>query len=181
MDKSAPSMLKATLIGGSVAGFVAALPVVGALNCLCCALVIGGGFFAAFLYSRDCQQAGAAFRPGNGALVGLVAGLFYSIAATVTGVVVRAIMPAPNVDEIIEQLEQFELEPEMVESIAEWVEMSQSSSGLLMMFFLTLLVAAAFSTIGGLIGGAVFKVEPAPPTPSTMGQVPPPPGSPPQV
>jgi len=178
MDKAAPSMLKATLIGGGAAGVAAGLPVIGALNCLCCSLVIGGGFLAAYLYSRDCQQAGAEFRPGNGALVGLVAGLFYSLAGMIVGVVVRAIMPAQNIDQVMEQLEGFDLEPEVLDTIAEFMEMSQSASGLLIMFFATLLIAAVFSTIGGLIGGAVFKVEPAPPSPSTMGQAPPPPGSP---
>ena len=181
MDNAAPSMLKATLIGGGAAGAAAALPIIGALNCLCCSLVIGGGFLAAFLYSRDCQQVGAGFRPGNGALVGLVAGLFYSIVATVVGVVVRAVMPEQNLDEMMEHLEGRELEPEVLDTSAEFMEMSQSASGLVIMFFATLLIAAIFSTIGGLIGGSVFKVEPPPPTASTMGQVPPPPGSPPQV
>ena len=181
MDNAAPSMLKATLIGGGAAGIAAALPIIGALNCLCCSLVIGGGFLAAFLYSRDCQQAGAEFRPGNGALVGLVAGLFYSIAGTVVGVVVRAIMPAPDIDQVMEQLEGIDLDPEVIDGIADFMEMSQSGSGLVIMFFATLLLAAVFSTIGGLIGGAVFKVEPPPSTPTTMGQTPMPPGPPPQV
>ena len=66
MDNRAPSMLKATLIGGLTAGVVSGLPFVSALNACCCALVIGGGFLAAFIYSRDCQRAGVAFRPGSG-------------------------------------------------------------------------------------------------------------------
>ena len=175
MDKSAPSMLKATLIGGGAAGFAAGLPVIGALNCLCCSLVIGGGFLAAYLYSRDCQQAGVEFRPGSGALVGLVAGLFYSIVGTIVGAAVRAVMPAQNVDDLIEQLEQFELDPEGIDTIAEFMEMSQSASGLLIMFFATLLIAAVFSTLGGLIGGSVFKVEAPPSTPPAMGPTTPPP------
>ena len=34
-------------------------------------------------------------------------------------------------------------------------------------FFFILLIAAVFSTLGGLIGGAVFKNEPQPPAPTT--------------
>lgn len=181
MDNAAPSMLKATLIGGSAAGAAAALPIIGALNCLCCSLVIGGGFFAAYLYSRDCQQAGAAFRPGGGAIVGLVAGLFYSIAGTVVGVVVRAIMPEQDMDQIMEQLEGLDLDPEALDMVEGFMEMGQSASGVVIMFFVTLLIAAVFSTIGGLIGGAVFKVEPPPSNPATMGQSPMPPGPPPQL
>ncbi len=76
MDKTAPSMLKATMIGGLTAGFVGGVPIIGAVNVCCCALVIAGGFLAAFLYSNECKSHGVEFRAGNGALVGLVAGLF---------------------------------------------------------------------------------------------------------
>ena len=49
MTDSSPSMLKSTLIGGLSLGILAAMPVIGVLNCACCALVIAGGFLAAFL------------------------------------------------------------------------------------------------------------------------------------
>jgi hypothetical protein len=41
-------------------------------------------------------------------------------------------------------------------------------------FFISVLLGAVFSTLGGLIGGAVFKVEPVPPAPPAPS---PPPGS----
>ena len=174
MDKSAPSMLKATLIGGAVAGFAASIPFVDVLNCLCCSLVIAGGFLAAFLYSKDCARAGAEFRPGSGALVGLVAGLFYALASTAGGAVRRLISPQEAqeaVDQMLEQLEGKELPSEVVDSIARFVELFASWSGLFILFWLTLLIAAVFSTVGGLIGGAVFKTERRP-TPD--GLAPPP-------
>ena len=181
MDNAAPSMLKATLIGGGAAGVAGAIPVVNYLNCLCCALVIAGGFLAAYLYSKDCGAAGVEFRPGSGALVGLVAGLFYAIAATIVGVILRPFMAEPNIEEIVEALEQANFDPAAIDAGIEWIELVLSPIGILFVFFATLLAAAVFSTIGGLIGGAVFKVEPPPSMPSGMGQVPPPPGSPPQV
>jgi hypothetical protein len=84
---------------------------------------------------------------------------------------------------LIEQLEGLDLDPEMVDAIVDFFEMSQSNSALiiLVLFGVSLLVGLIFSTIGGLIGGAVFKVEPSPSAPSGMGQPPAPPGSPPQV
>ena len=63
MDR--PSMLKPTLIGGGVAGLLGGLPLIGAINACCCALIIGGGFLAAFLYSKECQGVGAEFRAGG--------------------------------------------------------------------------------------------------------------------
>jgi len=164
MDKN-PSMLRATLIGGSVFGVIAAVPILGALNCACCALVAGGGFLAAYLYSKECRDAGAAFTPGNGALVGLVAGLFYALAGTVVGAVFKAIMGPPDLDQMMHAMEQFDLPPEVVDQASIWFERFAGVMGIVLGFFVSLLLAAVFSTLGGLIGGAVFKVEPAPPAP----------------
>ena len=47
-------------------------------------------------------------------------------------------------------------------------------------FFIVLLLAVIFSTLGGVIGGAAFKVQPAPPAaPPTAGGMPPMPPAPP--
>lgn len=162
MDKS-PSILRATLIGGAVFGVLGGVPIIGALNCACCALIVGGGFLAAFLYSKECARAGAGFSPGNGALVGLVAGLFYALATSVVGAVFKSIMGPADIDQMMQALEQFDLPPEVAEQAAGWMERTGGILGAILMFFFTLLLAAVFSTLGGLIGGAVFKVEPRPP------------------
>ena len=54
----APSMLKPALISGVAFGVAGSIPVVNWINCACCALIIGCGFFAAFLYSKDSRAAG---------------------------------------------------------------------------------------------------------------------------
>ena len=46
----APSMLKPALISGVAFGVAGSIPVINWINCACCALIIGCGFFAAFLY-----------------------------------------------------------------------------------------------------------------------------------
>jgi hypothetical protein len=162
-------MLKSTLIGGLAFGVAGGLPIVGALNCACCALVISAGFFAGFLYSNECKRSSFAFGPANGAVVGLVAGMFYAVAATLIG---RIFMPSiEDLDRIIEQLEDNGFPPEATEGAAQIFETLDSGMGLVLSFFFTLLLAAAFSTIGGLIAGAVFKNEP-PPAPPAGGSVP---------
>jgi len=167
MNNNSPSMLKATLIGGALFGFVGGLPFIGGLNCACCALVIGGGFVAAFLYSKECAGQGMAFGAGPGALVGLVAGMFYALATTVTSGVVQLVM-GQSMEEVLEQIESMgqEIPPE-AEPIIEFLASAGPLVLLVMGFFFWLLVAAVFSTIGGLIGGAVFKVTPAPPAASS--------------
>jgi hypothetical protein len=174
---NAPSMLKSAAIGGSVLGLAAGLPLVGMINCACCALVIGAGFLAAFLYSRECNAAGAEFRPGNGAVVGLVAAPFYAAVSTLLKAIFSPFSPE-QFDEAIAQLEDSGLDPEAIDMAARIMENFSGGLGILFGLFLTLIIAAVFSTVGGLIGGAVFRVEPSPP-PSGMTPPPSPPPAPP--
>jgi len=169
MDNSSPSMLKATLIGGGTAGFVAAIPIVGMLNCACCALVVAGGFFAAYLYSNECKRQGSEFTSGSGAIVGLVAGMFYAVTSVIVGWIVNK-LTGQSIEKIIDQIEATgqELPPE-AEPLIEFLLNTSSFVLILMGFFVTLLIAAIFSTVGGLIGGAVFKVEAPPPAPPAQG------------
>jgi hypothetical protein len=167
-------MLKSTLIGGALFGFLGGLPVVGALNCACCALFVGGGFLAAYLYSKECKGVGVAFKPGNGALVGLVAGLFYAVVTSIVGGIVKLIIPT-DPEQVIDIMEQMGMPPENIDMAAKFIEGSTGFMGLIVGFFLSLLLAAIFSTVGGLIGGAAFKVEPPPPAPPAQQPTPPPP------
>lgn len=183
MDNNAPSMLKPTLIGGLacgvVAGLVKGIPIV---SCACCLLIIGAGFLAAYLYSNECKRAGAGFSAGNGAMVGLVAGLFYAVGSTVAGAV-WGTLNEEEVDMIIEQMEQSGAPAEAIDMIVRFLELISSGIGILVVFCFTLLFAAIFSTIGGLIGASVFKVQAAappdagapPPPPPIGGSTPPPP------
>jgi hypothetical protein len=182
MDNPAPSMLKATLIGGSAAGFVAAIPIVGALNCFCCCLIIGGGFLAAFLYSLECKKTGTEFRAGQGALVGLLAAVFYALVNSLVGGAIQLAL-GMGIDQasedVFEMMEQFggEVPPE-AEQVLEFLSGAPILLLVVMSFFITLCIAAIFSTIGGLIGGAVFKVEPPAPAPPAAPPVAPTPGPP---
>ena len=162
MKPGSPSMLKATLIGGSAAGVLSSLPLVGALNCLCCSLIVGGGFFAAYLYAQSCRSHGVEFRPGTGALVGLVAAFFYAIASTIVGMIFR-----PDVDEVMSQMESMgqNVPPEVLDWVTWFLKIVGTPLGALLAFGFSLILGAIFSTLGGLIGGAAFKVEAQPGTP----------------
>jgi len=168
-------MLKATLIGGALFGFLGGLPVIGALNCACCALFVAGGFLASYLQSKECSGAGVEFKAGSGAVIGLVSGLFYAIASTITSGIVSMIF-RPDPEQMLEMMEQFGMPSEYMDMAAKFMEGSTGLVGVFIGFFFTLLFAAVFSTIGGLIGGAVFKVEPPPAPPAAQTPPPPPPG-----
>ena len=173
-----PQMLKSTLIGGVIFGVWAAIPFLGAVNCLCCALVIGAGFLASYLYSKECRAAGVEFRPGNGALIGLVAGVFYSIASTMVSIPVKALMPQMDMGEILNQMRDADVPPAVISFVDSFLQGSVGLMGIIIGFFMTLLIAAIFSTIGGLIGAAVFKVTPPASTTGDSMSPPAPPESP---
>lgn len=69
------SKLRAALIGGIGFGILSALPYVGAVNQICCALFVGGGCLASCMYFRNAPGA-VARSYGAGASVGLLAGVF---------------------------------------------------------------------------------------------------------
>jgi hypothetical protein len=168
MDSNAPSMLKATLIGGAALGVAAAIPFVNMLNACCCLLVVAAGFFAAYLYSNECKAKGAPFGAGGGATVGLVAGMFYALSTTIVGGAINLALGF-DPEELVAQLEQAGVKvPPEAEPWIDFITTASPLTLLTLAFFFNLLVAAIFSTIGGLIGGAVFKVERAtspPPVP----------------
>ena len=170
----APSMLKPVLISGLAFGVAGGLPFIGAINCFCCALVVGSGMLASFLYSKESSAAGIAFRPGNGATVGLVTGL---VCGAVTGVLSTIISRGTAMNDWQEAIEQMQtagadIPPETLDQITAFLETSGPAVFALGMVFLCLVCGAIFGTIGGLIGGSVFKVEPQPPV---QEQAPPPP------
>ena len=169
-----PPMLKAALIGGSVFGVAGGLPLIGAINCLCCALIIGAGLTAAYVYSNDCKAAGVDFSGGAGAKIGAMAGLFYTLAQSIIGGIVQMVMGAPDPQEILDQLHDAgSIPPEMMDAFEQYLPMLMGGGGILIGVMITLVLALIFATIGGLIGGSVFKVAAAgPPSPPDAGDSP---------
>ena len=176
MDK--PSLLKPTLIGGAVFGFLGAVPCVNALNVVCCSLIMGGGFLAAYLYSNESKKAGEAFGAADGLKLGAVAGLFYWLVSSIFSGLVQIIMPT-DFDQVLEQMETGGMPPEMLDQMEQVFEMLSGATGVVMMLGITFVLSMVFSVIGGLIGGMIFKFEgapPAPPMPPVQSSPPPPSG-----
>jgi len=165
IDDNAPPMLMTTLKAGVVTGLVTSIPLLGGLLLMaCCAPVIGCGFLGAFWYSRECRQAGSRFTPAMGGTIGLVAGAVW--AAVVTFFIVAT---WPGIDDYTDAAamlwEQFDVAtPENLDALDQIRAFGHDTSAVMLVFlvfFMYLLIAAVFSSIGGLIGGAVFRVQPA--------------------
>ena len=147
------SKLKSALIGGSVFGTASALPYLGMVNALCCALVIGAGVLATYLHFKDMDPISG--RMGQGALVGLLAGVFGALANTiVTGIVTAAGLGEGLSAQLAAVFEG--LGRPVPPGLAWLTDDASIVLNLLIYLVIYLVIYTIFSTIGGLVGAAMF-------------------------
>jgi len=174
---SKPDKIKPALIGGAALGIASAIPLLNCLNCACCALVIGGGFLAAFLYL---QEAGPSPEPlyGDGAIVGLLAGIVGAVASSIVAIPIQLMTAglglAGDPGEILQSLEEAGVE---LPSIAEQAISSMGGGGfaftaIVIGLFFNLGIYSVFATLGGILGAAVLHKKP---TSEGYNTAPPPP------
>ena len=175
MNGQAPSILKPALIAGTAFGIAGAIPVLNWINCACCALIIGCGFLAAWLYSQPLKAAGLGFTPGNGAIVGLASGAVYGVVTGIVSAALNALLGIGEWDQIVDQLEEVgTMDPEVVDQVSRFMESTGPATLTLVGIFFSIVFGVVFATLGGLIGGAVFKAPPAASEPSAAPPPPPP-------
>jgi hypothetical protein len=163
MNEGAPSLLKPALIGGAIFGFLGGAPLIEFLNCACCMLIVGAGFLAGLLHSRQCEAAGFPFDPAAGAKVGFLAGIVYAIVATITTTISRLLFHDAVMMWAIDTLESIpEVPPEAIEQMNKGLEQG-FVSGTLWELIMGLAFGIIFATLGGLIAGAALKSRTAPP------------------
>ena len=154
---------KSALMGGGVFGVVAALPYIGMLNTICCALYIGGGVLAVYFYSKE-QMSIQKASYGDGAVVGVLAGVIGGIVTTFVGAIVLALGLAPDFSDPaagFAQLDQMGIEiPSFLRDMATG-EVSVAILG--MKLVMNVILFGIFATIGGLVGVAVFHKKDADP------------------
>jgi len=147
------SYLQPALLGGLVTGVLSALPIVGAANACCCLWVVSGGLLAAYLLQQDRQQPITA---GDGAIVGLLAGISGSIIQFVLSIPI-GIMVGPVERQILERLR--ELSGATVSSAPFGMDGAGTVGVVILriiVFFFTLIVGTVVSTLAGLVGAALF-------------------------
>ncbi|HEV8130974.1 MAG TPA: hypothetical protein VGQ81_06965 [Acidobacteriota bacterium] len=162
-------MMTPAIIGGIVLAGGSVLPIIKALNCLCCAWLVAGGATAAYLYIRESPQK---VTTGDGAILGALAGVTGSLFHTVLAIPFRMILPARNLESVRAALDR----PEIPEGVRDLITSMMGSRGFSIIgmfvgFFAMLVFALIFSTLGGIIGVAIFEkrkngqVIPPPPPP----------------
>jgi hypothetical protein len=153
---------KPALIGGAAMGVLTALPVVGLGNC-CCLWVAGGGALAAYLLQQDTE---APISLGDGALVGLLTGVFGSIVILVLSIPMMLLVEPMVRGFVAGVLDKMENVPPQFRDLA----MSQGFTVIRIVgqFVFWLVIGAIFSTIGGLIGASIFQKKTPPGSPAVI-------------
>ncbi len=178
MHSESPSMVGPTLMAGGMFGVLAGLPGLHILNvCTCCSMVVACGFVAAYLTSKDARSRGVEFSAGRGAAAGLIAGLIYAVVVTVVSTVSKLVVGQPFAIALLEWLQGLpDLPAENADMIDDVLyELEEKRFGIfefIVSAIQSLFTGVIFSTVGGLIGGAVFKT--AAPVPAPPVQAPPP-------
>ena len=161
METKAPSMLLPALIAGGSLGFVSGLPI---SNCACCLWAAGAGFLAAFLYSRNCKAAGAGFDTGKGGIVGLLAGAVFGVVGSLVNSAFSLLTGGLDIESMREAINANPMisDPEAAEQAIQMFESMGPMFFVLIFALIWIVLGVIFSALGGLIGGAAFKIEAEP-------------------
>lgn len=188
-----PAKTQPALLGGVAIGVLSALPVINVANC-CCAWILFGGALAAYLMQQNHPEP---IQAGDGALVGLMAGVVGAFVWLIITVPISAVM-APLQNQMMQRVlrNSQDMPPEIRELLQSMSSGSASGVGLVLGFFVMLFVSSLFGMLGGVFGALMFKKDPpsfpppVPPgsfggasgpsfTPPTFTPPPPPPAGPP--
>jgi len=149
------SKTQPALLGGAFIGVLSALPVISAGNCLCCLWVVAGGVLAAYLLQ---QNQPTPIEAGDGALVGLLAGLIGAVVATVLAIPIQMLM-GPFTADMFRQISESAADaPPEVRDFLE--QLGGGGLGAVAIFFglvVNLIFFSIFGLLGGLLGQALFK------------------------
>ena len=142
-------------------GVLSALPIVNIGNACCCLWVITGGVVAAYLLQ---QNDAAPITPGDGALVGLFAGLIGAFATFLISIPIDLLL-GPFEREMSQRV--IDMAGTMPPEVREMLQNMQAERGgvgiggmivfRVLALFVMLCLGAVFSTIGGLLGAVIFR------------------------
>jgi hypothetical protein len=157
---AAASYAQPALVGGLVMGVLSALPVISAGNLCCCLWVVSGGLVASYVLQ---QNQAAPVSSSDGAVAGLLAGIVGAFVASIVSIPVDLLV-APLQRAMLDQaLEMAGTVPPQMREFLEAMNARPTAAPLLWIaarltsFFFTLFLGMVFSTLGGLVGAAIFR------------------------
>lgn len=179
-----PSKIQPALVGGLVIGLLWSVPFLSLINFCCCLGVLAGGSVAALMLIK--RSPVLPVSNGDGAVVGLLAGVVGAGVHLVLGVPISIIFNQAGlgvVKSLFDQMNDPQIRAAMDEALK-----AQENQGLaerlvaaLLGWLVVSVISIGFSTLGGLIGVAMFEKRKGqqPPAPGYGGAGFPPPPSPP--
>lgn len=160
--------LKPALIGGVVLGLLSAIPFVNWVNICCCLWAILGGMLASYLYIKSSPTPASA---GDGAILGVLAGLVGAIVSFVIGVPVQLLVGTAINGILIGFIA--DMNPSQAEMMRQQMMAGQTIAGAIVNGLVGGVFLFIFSIIGGLLGVPIFEKRKGnmtpPPPPSTGG------------
>lgn len=184
MSQGTSRMIGPALIGGVFLGITSSLPVVNLVNCACCLWVVGGGVLAVYLYTRNYPSGMAPVTYTDGALLGLLTGVFGGLVWTAVDVPLALLwlqFDASDLAELQEILQDAGIPSEIREFILVVVQSGGTGLGVILFNIgIHVLLGSIFATLGGILGVALFgdqarlQVAPAGPTEPPASETQPP-------
>jgi ABC-type phosphate transport system permease subunit len=149
-----PAKLQPALLGGVTIGVLSALPVINLANC-CCAWILFGGGLAAYLMQQNHPEP---IQAGDGAIVGVLAGIVGAFVWLIVSVPIGAMM-APFQSEMAARAmrDATDMAPELRALFENMSGAPAIGIGLIFGFFVMLCVSTVFGMVGGLFGALIFK------------------------
>jgi hypothetical protein len=148
---AAPKLLPA-LLGGLFIGVLSSLPFISSANMCCCLWVVCGGALAALLMQQNTPRP---VTNGEGAIVGLLAGLVGALVTLVLGVAFQVLMGRAVFD-----MAEFERAMGDAEMTPEMRELFTGATPLIIIAVVGVfwfIISSAFATLGGLLGALIFR------------------------
>ena len=162
-----PGRLQPVVLGGLLIGVLSALPFVSVFNACCCLWVIVGGVLTSYLLQ---EQSRVPLTAGTAAVAGLQAGMVGAVVAAVLGAAVTFLMGGAG--EQLDQMPRGDLPPQIAEMFDRFRELP-AAVWYVGPFLAYIIIFPIFSTLGALLGVALFKKTPPPPPPGTVEILPP--------
>ena len=162
-----PAKLQPALLGGVTIGVLSALPVINLANC-CCAWILFGGGLAAYLMQ---QNHPSPIEAGDGAIVGLMAGITGAFVYLIVAIPVNAAM-APFTSDMASRAmrDASDIAPELRAVFENISGAPAIGLGLIFTFFVMLCLSSVFGMLGGLFGALMFKKGQPPVIPPPIPQ-----------
>jgi hypothetical protein len=150
----APSRLQPALFGGLLIGVLSALPILSVGNC-CCLWIVAGGLLSAYLMQANHSEP---ITLGDGAVAGLLAGIVGALVWVLVSLPLNLVL-GPFQARMLERI--LDMSRDVPDDVRVWIRSLRSGGfGVLRVmvgFVFMLLAGMVCSTVGGVVGAAVFQ------------------------